>query len=119
MKGMLDIVKNLLIQKLKDLDKFKELIEQIEIKKTPICVSGLEFVGKSHVIATTIDSIKRPICIVTYNELQAQKLVKDLRFYTDKIEYFGKREIASYDYITESKDLPYTRIEVLNKIYNN
>ena len=111
-------MKNLLIQKLKDLDKFKELIEQIEIKKTPICVSGLEFVGKSHVIATTIDSIKRPICIVTYNELQAQKLVKDLRFYTDKIEYFGKREIASYDYITESKDLPYTRIEVLNKIYN-
>ncbi len=115
---MLVIVKNLLIQKLKDLDKFKEFADQIEMKKTPICLSGLEFVGKSHIIATTIDSIKKPICIVTYNELQAQKLVKDLRFYTDKIEYFGKREIASYDYITESKDLPYARIEVLNKIHN-
>lgn len=115
---MLVIVKNLLIQKLKDLDKFKEFADQIEMKKTPICLSGLEFVGKSHIIATTIDSIKKPICIVTYNELQAQKLVKDLKFFTDKIEYFGKREIASYDYITESKDLPYARIEVLNKIYN-
>ena len=30
--------------------------------------------------------------------------------------YFPKREIASYDYIAESKDLPYERIEVLNKI---
>ena len=115
---MLVIVKNLLIQKLKDLDKFKEFADQIEMKKTPICLSGLEFVGKSHIIATTIDSVKKPICIVTYNELQAQKLVKDLKFFTDKIEYFGKREIASYDYITESKDLPYARIEVLNKIYN-
>ena len=86
---MLVIVKNLLIQKLKDLDKFKEFADQIEMKKTPICLSGLEFVGKSHIIATTIDSIKKPICIVTYNELQAQKLVKDLKFFTDKIEYFG------------------------------
>ena len=33
------------------------------------------------------------------------------------IVYFPKREIASYDYVAESKDLPYERIETLNKIF--
>lgn len=116
-KGMI-IVKNLLIQRLEKLDKFKELTKQIEEKQTPINISGLEFVGKSHLISGISEIFKNPICIITYNELQAKQMVKDLRFFTDKIEYFGKREIASYDYIAESKDLPYSRIDVLNKIYN-
>ena len=30
-----------------------------------------------------------------------------------------KREIVTYDYVAESKDLPYERIEALNKIYAN
>ena len=74
--------------------------------------------GKSHIISGIKEDVKRPICVVTYNELQAKNLVKDLRFFIDKVEYFGKREIASYDYVSESKDLPYSRIEVLNKIKN-
>ena len=111
-------MKNLLTQKLEKLNKFKELTKQIDEKQTPINISGLEFVGKSHIISSVSDTTKKPICIITYNELQAKQMVKDLRFFTDKIEYFGKREIASYDYIAESKDLPYTRIDVLNKIYN-
>ena len=111
-------MKNLLIQKLEKLYKFKELAKQIEEKQTPINISGLEFVGKSHIISGISDTSKKPICIITYNELQAKQMVKDLKFFTDKIEYFGKREIASYDYIAESKDLPYERIDVLNKIYN-
>ena len=111
-------MKNEIIQNLRKLDKFKEIIEQIETKKTPINISGLVFVGKSHMISTIKEDIKRPICVITYNELQAKNLVKDLRFFIDKVEYFGKREIASYDYVSESKDLPYSRIEVLNKIRN-
>ena len=111
-------MKNEIIQNLRELDKFKEIIEQIEMKKTPINISGLVFVGKSHITAGIKEESKRPICVITYNELQAKNLVKDLRFFTDKVEYFGKREIASYDYVSESKDLPYSRIEVLNKIIN-
>ena len=111
-------MKNLLIKKLEEIDKFKELIEQIESKQTPINISGLDFVGKSHIVSAISNNSKRPICIITYNELQAKQMVKDLSFFTDKIEYLGKREIASYNYISESKDLPYSRIDVLNKIYN-
>ena len=112
-------MKNEIIQNLRKLDKFKEISKQIEMKKTPINISGLVFVGKSHIISTIEKELKRTICVITYNELQARNLVKDLNFFTDKVEYFGKREIASYDYISESKDLPYERINVLNKLQNN
>ena len=112
-------MKNLLIQKLDTLDKFKELIEETKMNKTPINISGLAFVGKAYISSAILAQIKKPICIVTYNELQAKSLVKDLSYFTAGVEYFGKREIASYDFITESKDLPYARIDVLNKIYNN
>ena len=109
-------MKNEIIQSLQELDKFKELTEQIKLKKTPINISGLVFVGKSHIISALKEETKRPICVITYNELQAKNMVKDLRYFTDKVEYFGKREIASYDYVSESKDLPFARIDVLNKL---
>ena len=111
-------MKNVLIQKLEELDKFKEFLEQIELKQTPINISGLAFVGKSHIISSVAEKSKRPICIITYNELQAKQMDKELKFFTDKIEYFGKKEIASYDYIAETTDLPFERLDVLNKIYN-
>jgi len=57
--------------------------------------------------------------LVTYNEIQAQKLYKDLSFFTDKVYFLPKKEIITYDYVAESKNLPYERIEVLNKIYEN
>ncbi len=110
-------MKNLLIKRLEEHEKFNELVNEINLKKTPINVSGLEFVAKSHVISSLQDTLKRPILLVTYNELQAKQLVKDLSFFGEKIEYFGKKEIASYDYVSGSKDLPYERIDVLNKIY--
>ena len=110
---------NTIIAKLQELPKFKQYIQEIEEKNSPITVSGLSDVGKVQFEYSTKQSLNRPICIVTYNEIEARKIVKDLSYFTNEFEevlYFPKREIASYDYIAESKDLPYERIEVLNKI---
>lgn len=46
----------------------------------------------------------------------ARKLAKDFEFFTNKVTFIPKREIVAYDYIAESKDLPYERIESLNKL---
>ena len=73
--------------------------------------------GKIQLIEATREYADRNICIVTYNELQARKIIKDLQYFSNNVVYFPKREIASYDYVAESKDLPYERIEALNKIY--
>lgn len=110
---------NLLVHKLENTKKFQDYLKSIENKNSQVQVSGLSDVGKIQLAYCTKDATKRPVCIVTYNEMQAKKIIKDLGYFTSKIEYFPKREIASYDFLAESKDLPYERIEVLNKIREN
>ena len=110
---------NFLIKSLENLEKFSDYTSQIKEEKSPIVLSGLSSVGKIQLIEATKEYTDRNICIVTYNELQARKIIKDLQYFSNNVVYFPKREIASYDYIAESKDLPYERIEVLNKIQKN
>ena len=105
-----------LVQDLINNKKFSEVVENVKEKISPIAISGLSDVSKVNVISAILESTKRKICVVTYNEIQAKKLVKDLKYFFKHVYFFPKREIAPYDYIAESKDLPYERIAVLNKI---
>ena len=107
---------NTIIGKLGKDPKFVDLIRQIENKKSPIAISGLIGVGGISLIAGIKEYTKKPICIITYNEIQAKRIKEDLEYFTDKITLFPKKEIVTYDYIAESKDLPYERIESLNQI---
>ena len=110
---------NKILEELLKLSKFKEYVENIKHKNSPITISGLSDVGKIEFIAGTYEASKKPICIVTYNEILAKRIIKDLEYFVDKVGYFPKREIVAYDFVAESKDLPYERIELLNKIKNN
>lgn len=110
---------NELYKDLQQSQKFIEIISSIENKKGPITISGLSDVGEIQFISAIKDSIKRKLCIVTYNELQAKRIVKDLKYFYEDVYFFPKREIATYDYLVESKELPYERIEILNKINQN
>lgn len=96
--------------------KFCEYIKTIESKKSPIAILGLTDVGMTQMISATREFAKRPILVITYNEIQAQKILKDIKYFTDKVYYLPKKEIVTYDYVAESKDLPYERIETLNKM---
>ena len=96
--------------------KFKELEKQIIEENSPIAISGLVDVEKIHILTAITNKIKRPMCIITYNEIQAKKLCSDLKTFGKKVYYFPKREIVAYDYVAQSKDLPYERIEVLNQM---
>lgn len=108
---------NFLIEDLKKANKFLEYVEDVKNKYSPIILSGLSSVGKIHLVEATREYTNKNICLVTYNELQARKIVQDLKYFSSNVFYFPKREIASYDYVAESKDLPYERIETLNKIF--
>ena len=110
---------NTIIGELGKNPKFCEYIKNIENKTSPISISGLTDVGAVHMMAGTKEFTKKPICIITYNEIQAKKMVEDLKYFTDKVEYLPKKEIVTYDFVAESKDLPYERIEALNKIQEN
>ena len=108
---------NIILKELENLDKFSEYIAKIGKKISPIVLSGLSSVGKIQLIEATKQYSNRNICIITYNEIQAKNIVKDLKYFSNNVVYFPKKEIAPYDYVAESKDLPYERIETLNKIF--
>lgn len=110
---------NTLLKELEKSLKFNEFIKNIQNKKSPIAISGLTSVAETAIISRVSEELKRPILLITYNEIQAQSLIKDFKFFTDKVVFLPKKEIITYDYVAESKNLPYERIEVLNKIYKN
>lgn len=107
---------NTILGELGKSEKFKDLAKQIENKKSPIAISGLVDVGMVQILASLNEFDKQPICIITYNEIQAKKIYEDMQCFTDKAVLFNKKEVVTYDYVAESKDLPYERIEALNKI---
>ncbi len=110
---------NTIIGELGKNPKFISLIKNIESKKSPIEISGLTDVAETAILSAINEYTKRPVFLITYNEIQAKKLAENIRYFTNKVYVFPKKEILTYDYIAESKDLPYERIDVLNKIYDN
>lgn len=96
--------------------KYNHYIEAVKSKTSPIMLSGLTDVAKIHFAYSTFFYTEKPILLVTYNEIQAKKLIKDLAFFAEQIDVFPKREIFAYDYIAENKDNYYDRMKVLNNI---
>lgn len=108
---------NTIIGELGKSAKFVDLSKQIEKTKSPISISGLSGVGMAEIVEGINGYNKNPIILVTYNEIQAKKILENLKaFEKENVVFFPKKEIVTYDYIAESKDLPYERIETLTKI---
>ena len=108
---------NFLTKQLSENKKFQELVDQIKSKISPIAISGLTDVEKMHFLAGILDNTNNSIVLLTYNEIQAKKLYQDLKKVISNVYYFPKREIVAYDYIAQSKEIEYKRIDVLNKMY--
>ena len=101
---------NYILRDLASSEKFKKYINE---KTYPIKISGLAFVAKAQLIAATYEEKRKPICLITYNEIQAKQIVKNLSYFLNDVKYFPKREIAAYDYDAESNDIEYDRIEII------
>ncbi len=109
---------NEIVKVLPNFRKFNDYINNVKANVSPIMLSGLTDSAKVHFAYSTFFYCEKPICIITYNELQAKKILKDLEYFTDSAVYFPRREILAYDYLAESKDISYDRINCLNSIYN-
>ncbi len=110
---------NSLVKTVPNVKKFNDYLFEIKKGTNPIMLSGLTDVGKIHMAYSTKFYSEKPICIITYNEMQAKKIIKDLVFFGEKVKFFPKRDVISFDYVTESKDTLFKRISVLNKLVKN
>lgn len=102
-----------LIRNLKSSDIYQQISKN---KKGSIKISGLVCVAKSILASTLNMDEKKNILLITYNELQAKKIYNDLKYFTDDVSLFNKREISLYDIDAESNEIEKERIKVLNKI---
>ena len=100
-------------------EKFKDIVKEIKLNTTPISILGLVDVAKTQFVSALLEQTNKKICIITYNEIQAKNLLKNLNYFNKKVVYFPKKEVVTYDYDVESKDLIYERMDALNKIYTN
>ena len=107
---------NTIIGELGRSKKFIEIVNHLEKQKSPVVISGLVSVGIVQQLVALHEFSKKPICIITYNEIEAKRIYENIKYFTDKVVLFPKKEIVTYDYVAESKDLPYQRIECLNEI---
>ena len=108
---------NDIVKILPNFKKFNDYISNVKDNTTPIMLSGLTDSGKVHFAYSTYFYAEKPICIITYNELQAKKIIRNLEYFENNINYFPKKEILAYDYLAESKDITYSRIACLNEIH--
>lgn len=96
------------------------IYDKVKNKKYPLEISGIVDVAKSALVSTINENSNEKICVITYNEIQAQKLVKDIKYFeNDNVFFFPKRELLIYDYDAGSAEIEEQRMEILNKIYNN
>ena len=109
---------NEIVKVLPSYKKFNSYMDDIKNRISPIMLSGLTDSGKTHFAYATGFYSERPICIITYNEMQAKKLISDLSYFSSEVAYFPRREILAYDYIAESTDIRNQRISCLNKIHD-
>ena len=110
---------NSLVKIVPNVKKYNDYLINIQKGTNPVMLSGLTDAGKVHMAYATRFYENKPICIITYNEMQAKKILKDMAFFDEKAEFFPKRDITSFDYIAESKDSLYKRISILNDIKQN
>ena len=75
---------NTIIGELGKNPKFISLVNDIKNEKSPIEISGLTDVGETSIIAAISEFTKRPIILITYNEIQAKKLAENIRYFKNR-----------------------------------
>ena len=73
-------------------EKTISYINEIKSKKSPISILGLTDIGKIYFSALTKKVTNNIICVITYNEIQAKRWVKDLQSFSDGVFYFPKKD---------------------------
>lgn len=104
-------------EKLLNNEQFNTYIKQAQNEISPIYLLGLTDMSKSYIVGTTLKFIKRPICIITYNEIEAKELLKYCKYFSKSAVLFPRKEITTYEIEAQSKDILYERIETINKMY--
>lgn len=107
-------------EKLLEIKTIQNYLQKVEENLNPITILGLfSDVSKACITNITNETEKRNILVITYNELQAQNLHRNLKNINSNTTYIPKKDIITYEYDAQSMDILYSRIEGIIKLFNN
>jgi transcription-repair coupling factor (superfamily II helicase) len=93
------------------------LLNDIKSSSIDLSVFGLTDSQKAHMIYSLNVYSNKPSCIICSNNIQAKKMMQDLKFYSEiEIVYFPAREIVYYDIEAESKEIENARMYAIQRI---
>lgn len=96
---------------------YTNILNDIKESKNNLSIIGLTDSSKAHIISGITRDSKKSTLIVCSNSLTANKLVQDLKFFTDiETLFFPARKIEYYDVDAQSNDFSNIRMEVIEKI---
>ena len=119
---------NTLVDMMKNFEKYKKYIENINLKNSPVMITGLTFASKSFFLVSTIASIieqnedkKKDIYYyIVENEIDIYKIREDIEYFAKDLEIevldFPKKDIRDFDIISESIEIYKKRMQVFNRI---
>ncbi len=107
---------NSLLAPLLELDSYQKLLEQIRKGITPVLVSGVIDVQKTHLMYAIEAHLQRPIVILTYNELRAKAICEDLRFFTKNYLYYPAKDLLFYSADVHSTEINRQRFVAIEQL---
>ena len=105
-----------LTEPLLELESYRHLLESIEKKQTPVFVSGVIDVQKSHLIYGLRTHTKRPVVVLTHSEVRAKEIWEDLRFFTKEGAFYPARDILFYSADVHSMEMNRQRFLTLERL---
>lgn len=96
---------------------YKNILKDIKNKSNNLSIIGLTDSSKAHIISSLTCESNKSSLIVCSNSITANKIIQDLKFFTDiDVSYFPARKIEYYDIEAETKDFSNIRMEIIEKI---
>ncbi|MGB3367005.1 MAG: transcription-repair coupling factor [Acidaminobacteraceae bacterium] len=97
--------------------EYTELKKSLKSGQTPIYLYGIWESVVAHVAACLSTDFGMSVLVVN-NEIEAKKIIEDLRTFVDDVYHFPHREITFFDSFAHSKEIENQRIDVINKLIN-
>lgn len=99
---------------------YRETIESLKLKETPISVYGLTESATGHIVYALNQSTDRDIVLLAQDSLRARKIYEDIKnLGFNQVSLFTKKDIFLYDRVSKSYDNIIPRLKALNNLVNN
>ena len=103
---------------LKTIPEYQILLDCVS-QNSSAAVTGIGQINRSHVIASLIRDISRPIVLLCQDDMAAKRLQQDLRaFLGDEHPVLPGRDLTLYDSAVVSRGWEQKRLRQLNALYN-